>query len=354
MIKKFLILALLFLISCAQPQTQLPNYSTVITDKERDIQNQMFADSWLSTYIPFSTMGTDILFSASNLCEDDDRIFALGMNLANKYSGYESIREEINNNLSLGSKLKVVSLGNNSPAKKAGVLAGDEILEIDGDNLVHGEKAYESYNNKIDKDYQKLYQFKILRDGEIKNLEIRSEERCRFNYVIDLDNNTFNAFANGDYMVFSLRMAKWLMQDEIGAAIVFAHELGHNANKHVADKKQNASAGALLGLLVGIYVGLPQDMMEVGQSIGATAYSIEYENEADYLSMYILAQAGYNLDDAVNFWRRFAVEVPNSIYSTGGTHPSTAERYVRMESTIKEIKDKISKGEKLIPSYKKE
>ena len=83
----------------------------------------MFADSWLSTYIPFSTMGTDILFSASNLCEDDDRIFALGMNLANKYSGYESIREEINNNLSLGSKLKVVSLGNNSPAKKAGVLA---------------------------------------------------------------------------------------------------------------------------------------------------------------------------------------------------------------------------------------
>ena len=68
----------------------------------------------------------------------------------------------------------------------------------------------------------------------------------------------------------------------------------------------------------------------------------------------ILAQAGYNLDNAVNFWRRFAVEVPNSIYSTGGTHPSTAERYVRMESTIKEIKDKISKGEKLIPSYKKE
>ena len=70
--------------------------------------------------------------------------------------------------------------------------------------------------------------------------------------------------------------------------------------------------------------------------------------------MYILAQAGYNLDDAVNFWRRFAVEVPNSIYSTGGTHPSTAERYVRMESTIKEIKDKISKGENLIPTYKME
>ena len=76
--KKFTVLSLLFLISCAQPQTQLPDYSTTITEKERDIQNQMFADSWLDTYLPFSTMGTDILFSASDLCAEDDRIFALG------------------------------------------------------------------------------------------------------------------------------------------------------------------------------------------------------------------------------------------------------------------------------------
>ncbi len=352
MIQKLSIVGLFFLISCAQPQTQLPNYSTTITEKEKDIQNQMFADSWLNTYLPFSTMGTDILFYASELCAEDDRIFALGMNLANEYSAYESIRKEINKTLSLGPKLKVISLGKNSPASKAGILKGDEILEIDGENLVQGEEAYKSYIEKIDDAYQKMYEFKILREGKFKKINIRSEQRCRFNFIIDLDNNTFNAFANGDYMVFSLRMAKWLIQDETDAAIVFAHELGHNANKHVADKMQNASAGALLGLLVGIYIGLPQDMMEMGQNIGATAYSIDYENEADYLSMYILANSGYDLNKAVNFWRRFAVEVPNSIYSTGGTHPSTAERYVRMESTIREIQDKIKNGEALIPTYR--
>ena len=80
------------------------SYSTTITEKERDIQNQMFADSWLDTYLPFSTMGTDILFSASDLCAEDDRIFALGMNLANEYSAYETIRKEINTSLS---KLKL-------------------------------------------------------------------------------------------------------------------------------------------------------------------------------------------------------------------------------------------------------
>ena len=348
-----ILFSFLLIISCAQPQTKLPEYSTVLTDKERDIQNQMFADSWLNTYIPFSVMGTDILFSAAELCEEDDRIYSLGMNLGNENSAYESIREEINQSLGLGPKLKVVSLGSVSPAGKAGILAGDEILEIDGEKIKQGKDAYSSYTEKIDRKYRKLYDLKILRNSEIIDFQVRSEQRCRFDFVIDLDNNTFNAFANGDIMVFSLRMAKWLLMNETGAAIVFAHELGHNANKHVADKIENAQAGALLGLLLGIYVGLPQDMMEVGQSIGASAYSIDYENEADYLSMYILQRAGYNLDDAVDFWRRFAVEVPNSIYSEGGTHPSTAERYVRMEATIQEIKNKIEKNEPLIPGYEK-
>ena len=31
-------------------------------------------------------MGTDILFSAADLCEEDDRIYSLGMNLGNENS----------------------------------------------------------------------------------------------------------------------------------------------------------------------------------------------------------------------------------------------------------------------------
>ena len=348
-----IIFSFLLTLSCARPQIELPEYNMVLTDKERDIQNQMFADSWLDTYIPFSVMGTDILFNAVELCDEDDRIYSLGMNLGNENSAFEIIRDEINQSLGLGPKLKVVSIGLVSPAAKAGVLAGDELLEINGEKIKQGEDAFSFYTEKIDREFSKLYDLKILRNAKIIDYQVRSEQRCRFDFVIDLDNNTFNAFANGDIMVFSLRMAKWLLMNETGAAIVFAHELGHNANKHVADKKQNAQAGALLGLLLGIYVGLPQDMMEIGQSVGASAYSIDYENEADYLSMYILQKAGYSLDDAVDFWRSFAVEVPNSIYSQGGTHPSTAERYVRMEATIKEIKNKIENNEPLIPSYEK-
>ena len=343
----------LALISCAQPQSQLPEYSQSLTEKEQSIQNQLFADSYLNTYIPFSNLGTDILFKASDLCEQDDRIFGLGLILANEHSAFEKIREEVNNSLDLGPKLKIVSTGKDTPAARAGMLAGDTILEINGNQINGGKEAYQNYAKQISNEFQEKYTIKVLRDGEFKNFDVKSEERCRFNFVVDLDNNTFNAFANGEIMVFSLRMAKWLMTDETGAAIVFAHELGHNANKHVQDKMDNAAAGALLGLLFGAYVGLPQDMMDLGMNIGASAYSIEYENEADYLSMYILALSGYDLDKAVEFWRRFAIEVPNSIYSTGGSHPSTSERFLRMEATIKEIKNKIEMNQPLTPSYKK-
>ena len=90
--------------------------------------------------------------------------------------------------------------------------------------------------------------------------------------------------------------------------------------------------------------------MNMGANMGAMSYSIDYENEADYLSIYVLALSGYDINDAANFWRRFAVEVPSSIYSKGGSHPSTSERFVRIEKTIKEVYAKIDNGEKLLPN----
>ena len=62
-----------------------------------------------------------------------------------------------------------MSLGTNSPASKAGILVGDEILEIDGESLIQGEDAFKSYIEKIDKEYQKLYEFKILEEMNLKN-----------------------------------------------------------------------------------------------------------------------------------------------------------------------------------------
>ena len=356
--KKIVLLSLLLFVfySCVQPQSSLPTYNEALSIEEQKIQKRLFAQSWLNTYIRFSEIGHGILFNASSLCKNDDLIYDIGLDVATKYDGPEFIREELVEELNLNNNLKVVSVAMNSPASHAGFKQGDEIIKINDLSKFNGEKAALSYYEELNKTYSSNYDFEILRNGTQLLLNVSTSKRCKFNYMIDLDNNTFNAFADGENMIFSLRMSKWLLQDEIGAAIVFSHELSHNANHHIEDKKTNAGIGAGIGLLAGILlggtVGQAQDMMEIGADIGASQYSVDYENEADYVSLYALALSGYNIDNAVNFWRSFAVEVPNSIYSEGGSHPSTSERFVRMESTINEIKSKISKGEKLVPSYK--
>ena len=353
--KKIFSLMMFFIFfGCAQPQSTLPVYNEQFTLEEQKIQSQLFAESWLNAYLDLSEIGYRILFGAADLCLEEDQIYDIGIDVATKFSGPENIREEISIILDLDESLSIVAVGQNTPASEAGLLRGDKIITIDNKIAPVGENASSEFYKLTQQEYSKSYDF-IVQRGDLEiPINLRTSKRCRFNHTVDFDNNTFNAFADGNNMYFSLRITKWLLQQELGAAIVYAHELGHNANRHIDDKKTNAAVGMSVGLLAGILlggtVGQTQDFMDMGAQIGANQYSVAYENEADYLSLYALALSGYNIEDTVNFWRMFAVEVPNSIYAST-THPSTSERFIRMEAAIKEIQEKINNGDILLPTY---
>ena len=353
--KKIFGLMMLFIFfGCAQPQSTLPVYNEQFTLEEQKIQSQLFAESWLNAYLDLSEIGYRILFGAADLCLEEDQIYDIGIDVATKFSGPENIRDEISIILDLDESLSVVAVGQNTPASEAGLLRGDKIITIENKMAPVGENAPSEFYKLMKQDYSRSYDF-IVQRGDLEiPINLRTSKRCRFNHTVDFDNNTFNAFADGDNMYFSLRITKWLLQQELGVAIVYAHELGHNANRHIDDKKTNATVGMGVGLLAGILlggtVGQTQDFMDMGAQIGANQYSVAYENEADYLSLYALALSGYNIEDTVNFWRMFAVEVPNSIYAST-THPSTSERFIRMEAAIKEIQEKINNGDILLPTY---
>ncbi len=81
---------------------------------------------------------------------------------------------------------------------------------------------------------------------------------------------------------------------------------------------------------------------------GAQAYSKDFEREADYVGLYILARAGHDLEGALDIFRAFAIAEPGSSrYSS--THPSHTERILLMEATIREIETKRAAGEALEP-----
>ena len=352
-IRIFLLISTFIIVSCAQPQGTLPTYNQELSIEEQKIQNQLFADSWLKAYLNVSEVGLNILFNAVELCREEDQIYGIGVDIATRYDGPEQIRSELTKSLFLTDDITIVATGINTPARNAGLKRGDKIIKINDKTAPYGVNATPEFYKKIRESKNKTHQILVKRNDQEILINVKAQKQCRFGFFVDLDNNTFNAFADGNFIALSLRMAKWLAQDEIGIPLVFAHELAHNAYHHIDDKKTNMQAGAGIGLLLDILArsqGVQTDFMRMGANMGAMSYSIDYENEADYLSIYALALSGYKIDNAANFWRRFAVEVPSSIYSKGGTHPSTSERFVRIEKTIEEVYDKINKDEASLPN----
>ena len=129
----FFFILLFTFFGCAQPQSTLPVYDEQLSLEEQKIQSQLFAESWLNAYLDFSEIGYRILFGAADLCLNEDQIYDIGIDIATKYNGPESIREEIAIVLDLDENLRVVAVGQNTPASESGFLRGDKIIKIDNE-----------------------------------------------------------------------------------------------------------------------------------------------------------------------------------------------------------------------------
>ncbi len=84
---------------------------------------------------------------------------------------------------------------------------------------------------------------------------------------------------------------------------------------------------------------------------GGGAFSVEFEREADYVGLYMMARAGYAIETAPNFWRRMAMRDPKSI-EHASSHPSTADRAASLDGAVDEIRRKQSQQLALLPEIK--
>ncbi|MFP6742273.1 MAG: M48 family metallopeptidase [Alphaproteobacteria bacterium] len=186
-----------------------------------------------------------------------------------------------------------------------------------------------------------------------RDVTINSEPICDYDlhYLV---NDLVNAHADGDNVVIYSGMTRFAVKDTELAAII-GHEIAHNAMGHIDAKKINSVAGAGVGLLFEILapaagVNTGGELMRAGANIGAGAYSKEFEAEADYVGLYLMARAGMSIEEVPNFWRRMAVSHPGSIASNhGATHPATPERFLALATAVEAINGKIAVGAALMP-----
>lgn len=181
------------------------------------------------------------------------------------------------------------------------------------------------------------------------------EANCNMHVVISPEGKGLNAHADGKQIVIYPAMMEFA-QNDTHLAMVLAHEYAHHFMQHVQATQKNVMAGGLLGTLAdalassqGINTG--GQFGQLGAQSALLSYSPSFEQEADYIGLYILARSGYPIEEAPEFWRSMSRMNPDGIYNRT-THPTTPERFVLLSRTIEEIHAKQQQGQRLLPNIR--
>ncbi len=179
-------------------------------------------------------------------------------------------------------------------------------------------------------------------------------KNCQFGFKLE-ESSDLNAYADGNYIVVSTAMIDFTNDDEL--ATVIAHEYAHNTMGHVASQTQNAAVGGILGTIAdqlassqGFNTG--GALGKYAQGYAVQRYSVGFEQEADYVGLYIMERAGYDISKAPGLWRKMSQADSRGI-SMQSTHPSNSERYVALSQAISEIKSKKAAKQPLVPDFRK-
>lgn len=180
-------------------------------------------------------------------------------------------------------------------------------------------------------------------------------KRCYYYFKLATTKDELNSHADGKSVVIYNGMMKFL-EDDDEVAIIMAHELAHNMMEHVEAAKKNVIAGALVGAMIDGAIGYNGVntggiWQDTGAKAGILSYSVEFEEEADYVGMYIAARAGYDIRKAPGVWRRMTLENPESLFREV-THPANPKRAALLQKTAYEIEYKRKHGIPLVPDFK--
>jgi predicted Zn-dependent protease len=106
-----------------------------------------------------------------------------------------------------------------------------------------------------------------------------------------------------------------ITQNEAGLATVMGHEVAHAYARHGAERMSEAMSIELAGSLLGASLSSQDPKVQatataafgLGATLGRSLpHSRGQESEADRIGLRYLARAGYDPEEAVKFWQRFA------------------------------------------------
>ena len=176
----------------------------------------------------------------------------------------------------------------------------------------------------------------------LKLAAVSEEPGLAFTFTV-LNDDKVNAFALPGGYVYLTRGILALAENEAEMAGVIAHEIGHVAAHHTAER-YSATMAANLGLMaldiLGSSAGLPSGFGQIagfGAQAALMGYSRDQELEADMLGVRYMIRAGYDPKAMNTFFVKMEAHAELETAMTGkqadgpvnnimATHPRTADR----------------------------
>lgn len=305
-------LAALSFAGCATIQTQLPVPDTHSLQAETAIQEIEAFKRFLAMGKRLDRVSALILGTNADLCPKTRA--DLGLVTHSQKSYPKHLRSAAMRRLEAGDTHSVLFVRKDGPADMAGIRAGDILLDNDGNPVSahHGDLGEAS-------------NLRIRRFGLDREIAIDTKPACAYPARLKMS-GAINAYANGRSITVTTAMMEFAKTDE-ELALIIGHELAHNTMKHVRKAIWNTVISGF-----------------------ATRTTRPFESEADYIGLYYMARAGYDLTGVEDFWRRLGVKHPKSIVRAK-THPVTPRRLLSIRLARQEIEAKRKAGQMLLPNY---
>lgn len=223
--------------------------------------------------------------------------------------------------------IQVAAVVEGSAAQSAGAMADDGFAGIDGARLywpamLVGKTGYEriaSFKQLVSERSaaRPSLPVKLKRKGREMDLTLEIPLLCASDFQID-PSSKMDAGADGKMVSVTSALAEYAADEGELAAIV-AHELAHNILQHRA--RLDAAK---------VNRGLGRQFGKSRKAILAT------EIEADRLSMWLLANAGYDPSATLSFWQRYSRKHGGGFLSDG-THLGWKKRIAIMRAEAEQI-----------------
>jgi beta-barrel assembly-enhancing protease len=341
------IIVALALSSCAGTVTNPPKLDSIAIAQEQQLQQQQVVDAHVQMLQRLQSIAWPVLKANADLCGKAVRP-SLGMTLSDARDISRQVRGLRQQDVRLDTVF-VATVAVSGPADRAGLKQGDA---LQGKSIADIAKALKA-------ELKKSKSATIVRQNGTR-ITLVPDTVCAYPVRLSYSGNV-NAMANGNSMIFYRGLLRDI-GDDAQIQMVVAHELAHNMLKHPRKGVINSaiSGGWLLGSVattggwlvdhVRNLVGRPGPVswQSSGAKLAGWPYGRNFEREADYVALYLMARSGGDIGKVEALFNTFSKAGPSSTW-LGISHPVTAERIVAVRAARAEIEAKRASGAPLLP-----